>query len=214
MNKMVAASLLLVTAQVLAACAPGEVPASMLTGPRGTADSAEARTPMPPGQDTRFPGPAVSEATPSTASVSLCPGAASPAQPQAHIRLTANPNPVSGGQTLTYCIEFTSTAAYEVAPSLLIHLPTGGENPKTSGAGWICETSNSPGDSMLPRPHTDVSCTSAIVTGHAAALPSLFVITSAPRAPGQLTACAQVKWKDQLEDPVCVTVDVNQAPPP
>ena len=130
------------------------------------------------------------------------------------IDFKGEPETVVAGASLTYRLKVgAERPGPGLSPQIVVHLPPGASDIRTSGAGWISKQVSSEGDSRQGESHVDVECTTAIVGS--GALPLLTIQVKAPLTPGSIRACAVVDGKVAPEDSVvCVNTKVMNSPLP
>ena len=103
--------------------------------------------------------------------------------------MTATPEPVAAGATLTYTVTASSgRAGMGPASAISVHLPPGATAIGTSGAGWSCSQATSDTDPFVTGSHVNLSCASALAS---MASPPLTVTLKAPAVGGKIHACAE-----------------------
>ena len=133
-----------------------------------------------------------------------CCGAASltsPSRGESAVQITASPDPVASGGTLTYTIR--TAAGQGSASQLSIHLPPGATDARSAGAGWSCEPAEVPADAFQASVHTDLSCASAAAMAGA---PALTVTLGSPAVSGTIRGCAVARREAEAAACVATTV--------
>jgi hypothetical protein len=102
------------------------------------------------------------------------------------LRLTASPEPVAAGTTLTYGVDPGPAAA---GSQVVVHLPPGVAAAQPGGASWHCSQTVREADSFQSASHTDVECSSAAM----GAAPALTIKVKAPAVAGTIRACAAAR---------------------
>jgi len=119
------------------------------------------------------------------------------------LRITAAPEPVAAGGTLTYRVDVGRSA---IAPQVTLHLPAGARHAKASGRGWLCEVATRSKDDYQSADHIEAECSSARMGLGSA---PLTVTIEAPTDAVTLRACATAVLKRAREgSEACATSKV------
>jgi len=121
------------------------------------------------------------------------------------LRLTATPEPVPPGATITYRVP--GGRGMPIAPDLTLHLPVGTTHARTSGSGWTCELPTRPADPQQAGEHLEAVCSSLRM---GLIVPALIVKVEAPQTAGVIRACVVASMKPGLDGPeACVSSTVR-----